>query len=457
MTRLRALRQWARLGLHVSLLLVGVAGLQVVAERTNRRIDLTIGHELTLAPVTKQVLAELDAPLRLTVFHRRTTRAQYAPLLERMAAENPRVEYALLDLDRYPDRARALGVGQYGGAAIEYRGRKAVVPALPEDQLVGGILRVLHGDVRHVLFTTGHGERSPGGGGEGVGRFVAALASENRRAEPASLLGGDVPSGTDLIVVAGPKHDFLPQEVERLAAYLRGGGSALLLLEPGELPNLAELLSSMGIRITDDFIVDRERSVVGTDGLAAVVELFKRGNPISEPGGAVIDTGAVLPSARSVDVSGEVVGVHADAIARTGPSAWAMHDPERARRGDSPDPSASDVAGGASVMVMAELGPNDAERHGRLVVVGDADFASDAYLDLLGNRDLALNAVAWLTEESALAGHRSTSVAEVMRPLSPLVLTESQARWLLLVSAVVEPGLVLVVGAVVVGMRRRRG
>src|SRR5204863_6090999 len=109
-----ALRQWARQFVHVVLLLVGVAALQVVAERTNRRVDLTTERDLTLAPVTKQVLAELKGPLRLTVFHRRTTRAQYAPLLERLATESPRVEYALLDLDRYPDRARALGVGQYG-------------------------------------------------------------------------------------------------------------------------------------------------------------------------------------------------------------------------------------------------------------------------------------------------------------------------------------------------------
>jgi hypothetical protein len=48
-------------------------------------------------------------------------------------------------------------------------------------------------------------------------------------------------------------------------------------------------------------------------------------------------------------------------------------------------------------MVMAEASAPDAPRGGRLVVVGDADFASDAYIDLLGNRTLAMNAVAWLT------------------------------------------------------------
>jgi hypothetical protein len=429
----------------------------VVAERTSRRFDLTTTRDLSLAPTSEQVLRELDAPLRLTVFHRRGRRAQHAPLLERMRAASPHVEFELLDLDRHPERARALGAAQYGSAAIEYNGRRAVVPALPEATLVGGIVRVLRGQERRVLFTTGHGERAPAGGGEGYGRFIAALTSENHRIEPMSLTAGDVPDDAGLVVVAGPRNDLLPGEAARLAAYLRGGGAALLLLEPGTLPNLADLLGGMGIRIADDFIVDRERSVIGTDGLAAIVELFKRGNPISEPGGAVIETGAVLPSARSVGVAGEVPGVTADAIARTAPSAWAMRGVERARRGEAPTPDAQDEPGGASVMVMAEVDAPGAARAGRLVVVGDADFASDAYIDLLGNRALALNAVAWLTEEPLLAGDRPGQAQEVFRPLSPLVLSEAQARALLLGVTVVQPGLVLLLGTVIVAMRRRHG
>jgi len=374
-----------------------------------------------------------------------------------MRAASPHVEYELLDLDRYPERARALGAGQYGTAAIEYRGRRAVVPALPEAELVGGILRVLRGHERRVLFTTGHGERAPAGDGESYGRFIAALASENHRIEPTSLSASDVPDAAALVVVAGPRHDLLSAEAARLAAYLRRGGAVLMLLEPGALPNLSELLASLGIRIADDFIVDRDRSVIGTDGLAAIVELFKRGNPISEPGGAVIETGAVLPSARSVDVTGQVPGVTADAIARTAPTAWAMRGVERARRGEAPTATAHDAPGGAAVVVMAEVGVPGAGRGGRLVVVGDADFASDAYLDLLGNRALALNAVAWLTEEPMLSGERPGRVDEVFRPLSPLVLSEAQARTLLLAVAVVQPGLVLALGTLVVGLRRRHG
>ena len=112
-----------------------------------------------------------------------------------------------------------------------------------------------------------------------------------------------------------------------------------------------------------------------------------------------------------------------------------------------------------SVMVLAEVGGGaepDARR-GRLAVIGDADFATDAYLDVLGNKDVALNAVAWLVGEERTAGVRAGATPETQRPLSPLVLTDAQARRLLGTVVVVLPGLVLLTGALVVGMRRRRG
>jgi ABC-type uncharacterized transport system involved in gliding motility auxiliary subunit len=455
----RALRGWSQLAIHVCLLLLAVGLLQVVAERTNRRFDLTPERSLSLSPVTRKVLRQVDEPLRISVFFRRGTREQYTDLLERLQAENPEVQVELFDLDRYPERARSAGVTQYGRAALEYRDRRAVALALPEEQLAGGILKVLRGKSHRLAFTTGHGERTPAGDPTGYGRLVSALEAENYAPEPLSLLE-PVPAGTALVVVAGPRYDLLPQELDALASYLKGGGALLLLLDPGRLPNLTAFLASMGLRLGDDFIVDRERRVLGTDGLAAVVELFKRGNPVSDPEAAPLEAGVVLPSARTVDVLGPIPGVEAESIARTGDSAWSMADPARARRGEEPSQAHNDRPGGTSVVVMAEVGGagnGDGRRPGRLVAIGDADFASDAYLDLLGNRDLALNAVAWLAGEDVLTGVRGKRVPEVMRPLSPLVLTAPQARAIFLASVVGEPGIVLLLGLGIVWARRRRG
>ena len=454
----RSTRSWAQLWLQAGLLVTALVLLQVVAERTNRRFDLTPTRGLSLSPVTEKVVKEIDEPLSVTAFFRRGQREPIAALLKRLQTANPHVRFGLFDLDRYPDRARSLGVTQYGQAAVEYRGRRAVVGALPEEELAGGILRVLRGKGRRLLFTTGHGERTPGGAPDGFGRLTSDLQAESYEPDGLALLDGPVPTDADLVIVAGPKHDFLPPELDALADYAKEGGGILLLLEPGPLPNLSRFLASMGIRLGDDFVVDKERKLVGTDGLAAIVELFKRGNPITDPAASQIESGVVLPSARTVDVADAVPGVHAESIARTADTAWAMADPARARRGEEPSAAAHDVAGSASVMVMAEVGQAQEGRgRGRVVVVGDADFASDAYLDLLGNRDLAMNAIAWVAREDALAGLRPKKIPEILRPLSPLVLTQPQARGLLVGFTVVEPALVLATGLLVIGLRRRRG
>jgi gliding motility-associatede transport system auxiliary component len=343
----RSSRSWAQLALHVVLLLVGLGLLQVVAERTNRRLDLTPGRSLSLAPLTRQVLAEVTKPLRLTVFFRRGERERHVELLERIRSASPQAHVELLDLDRYPERARALGVTQYGSAAIEYDGRRAVAPALPEEELTGGILRALRGQRRRVVFTAGHGERSPGAEPQSYGRLAGALDAENYAPGSVSLLDAPVPDDTDLLVVAGPVHDFLVPELDAVAAYLKRGGGVLMLLDPAPLPNLAGFLRTMGIALGDDFLVDRERRVLNTDGLAAVVELFKRGNPVTDPRASPIESGVVLPSARSVDVVAERPGVHAESIARTSDSAWAMADPARARRGEEPSAAHGDVHGAA--------------------------------------------------------------------------------------------------------------
>jgi ABC-type uncharacterized transport system involved in gliding motility auxiliary subunit len=301
----------------------------------------------------------------------------------------------------------------------------------------------------------GHGERDPGDAGQSYRRLTTALEAENYAIEPVTLDTG-VPDATDVLVVAGPKRDPSPEVAERIGAYVRAGGSVLLLLDPVSLPNLSALLATFGVTLGDDLVVDRERRILATDGLAAVVEFFKQGNAITGSDSSPIDAGVVLPSARTVSVANVPPSVTAESIARTGATAWAMADADRARRGDEPSAAAHDRAGPLDVMVMVEVAGAGA-RAGRLVVVGDADFASDAYYDMLGNANLVLNAFAWLAREDALAGGREKHVPEIERPLSPLVLTEAQSRGLLLAMVVVQPVLVLALGVVVVGRRRWRG
>ena len=54
--------------------------------------------------------------------------------------------------------------------------------------------------------------------------------------------------------------------------------------------------------------------------------------------------------------------------------------------------------------------PN-AARQTKAVIFGDKDFATNFHINSVGNRDLLLNSVNWLTEDYTLASVRSKPIA----------------------------------------------
>ena len=99
-------------------------------------------------------------------------------------------------------------------------------------------------------------------------------------------------------------------------------------------------------------------------------------------------------------------------------------------------------------------GDQQAESGGRLVVYGDSDFASNARLSLLGNRDLFLNTVQWLVQDEKFITERPRD-ATIQQKISTLVLTTEQTRQLFLITIIAEPGAILLLGMLVSIYRRR--
>ena len=74
-------------------------------------------------------------------------------------------------------------------------------------------------------------------------------------------------------------------------------------------------------------------------------------------------------------------------------------------RGPAPAPTPTAVARG--IALARERDPRRPKTpEGRVVAVGDADFASNALLGFQGNQDFFLNTVAWLAEDADLISIR---------------------------------------------------
>jgi ABC-type uncharacterized transport system involved in gliding motility auxiliary subunit len=94
-------------------------------------------------------------------------------------------------------------------------------------------------------------------------------------------------------------------------------------------------------------------------------------------------------------------------------------------------------------------------RMSRIVVYGDSDFASNARVSLLGNKDLFLNTIQWLVGEEQLITQRPKD-RETMPQLSTVTLTARESRRLFWLAAVIEPLVVLAFGVLVSIYRRRK-
>ena len=97
---------------------------------------------------------------------------------------------------------------------------------MTEEQLTNAILQVTR-RVRRVYFLSGHGEYDVKSGEDnGLKVFAELLAKNNIESRTWVIaLNGPVPQDCDVLIIAGPKEQFTPQEEQAAEEYLESGGT----------------------------------------------------------------------------------------------------------------------------------------------------------------------------------------------------------------------------------------
>lgn len=455
-----ARKRSARYGFNTFLMIAAFASIAVIVQalsaRHSARYDLTRNKRFSLASQTTAVLRDLSREIEITAFFKKGTpdEGRAADLLGQFAAETGRVRYEIVDPDQKPGRAKEMNVTAYGTTFAESSGRREKIQTLTEESLLNAVVKLAKGMVKIVYFARGHGERDPASE-RPLGYSIASQALEREGYEVRSISLFDEPAVPDdcaLIVVAGPKTDYVESEAAKIADYLSRGGSAVFMIEPEtDLPNIEALLLRYRIRLEDDAVVDPFSRVFGGEYSVPVVTEYES-HPITRD----FDIATFFPTARSVSIlDREIEGTDARALARTGKSAWGETDLALIEKGQAVKDDA-DIPGPVALAAVAEktapAGPDGEVRKSRVVVYGDADFADNSSFRLSGNSDFFLNAVNFLTDEQVLIALRPK------RGLGDRVfLTASQGRFLFLVCVVLIPLAVIGYGTSVWARNRRRG
>ena len=228
----------ARLGslavASVAVVLAILVAINYLASRHNKRWDLTAAKQFSLSDQTKKVLQGLTKPVRVLVFDRADGFPRFRERLDEYEYVSKQLKVEYIDVDKRPSMANQYNITAPGTVVFDYDGRTERVTSDGEQELTNGLIKVVQGKQHKVYFVQGHGEHSTDSSDRsGYSTIGAALGSDNFL--PARLVLAQekqVPEDASVLVVAGPKTDFFPGEIDMLKAYLAKGGKVLLHARP---------------------------------------------------------------------------------------------------------------------------------------------------------------------------------------------------------------------------------
>src|SRR5262245_4824912 len=454
-------RRQARYGTLTATSVLVVLGILVavnyIAGRQNKRWDLTTNKQFSLSDQSRTVLQKLDSPLQIMVFAKDDEFPRYQDKLKEYEYLSKKVSVEYVDPDKKRALAQQNNIQQYGTIVFNYKGRSERVTSDNEQDITTGIIKAVSGQQRKVYFTQGHGEKDTGSSErDGYNTIAAALGRENYTVDKLVLAQQSaVPDDAAVLVVAGPRIDFFPQEVDAVKKYLDKGGKLLLELDPPEkadsppLTNLIALAHDWGVQAGNNVVVDVSGMgrLIGTDASVPIAASYPS-HPITQRFNFI----TAFPLAREVaPVSGGVSGHTAQGFIETSPRSWAETDIKGLlttgevsldeNKGDKKGPITigAAVTGAAAAPPTAKPGDdaNAPKPETRVVVLGDSDFATNNILGVQGNRDLFMNIVGWLSQQENLISIRPKEPDDRRITMTSTVQTNVTILSLLLIPGIV--------------------
>jgi ABC-type uncharacterized transport system involved in gliding motility auxiliary subunit len=446
-----------RYGSNAIILLIAFLGILVVINylvfNNSKRWDLTEDKTNTLAPETFDVLDSLPEEV--------TARAFFSPRMSSVSAEDllnqyayaagDNFEYELIDPEQDPLAAQNANITRDGTIVLTMGTTQQQVENVSEQELTSALIRLMNPEDKTVYFLTGHGEYNPQDSGDKSYAFLKSrLEAKNYSVKLLNLLSDKtIPADANLIIVAGPIQPVSDEEVSLLSEYLANGNPMVIMEEPLPVTDFGDkedplanyIQESWGIKLGHDIVVD----LSSNQQFIAVANQY--GNHlITQKMG---NMAAIFPTARSVLTSDNISeGVSQVGIILTSAQSWAETDFSTLQTGSAPDEGV-DVIGPIVIAAVAE----NFNTNARIVVFGDSDFASDAYIQAYGNLDMIVNSIDWAIGEEALIN--LTPKEQTERVL--LTPQASTINLIFLVSIVIIPGILVLSGIGVWVTRRRRG
>ncbi len=396
----------------VVLFLAAMGLLAWLSTRYTYQADWSAGARNTLSQPSRMLLGTLKGPIHITAFasENSTLRKRISDLIGRYQRYKVDVKLEFVDPNSDPERTRAQGISLDGELLVSYHGRSEKLQELTEQGLSNALQRVGRQEKRWIVFLEGHGERNPHGQANfDMGSFVQELERKGLTVQTANLAQNPtIPQNTTVLVLAGPQVDLLPGEIKLIQEYIDKGGNLLWLADPGKQHGLESIGEHLGVHFLPGVVVDANTQLFGIDNPAFALVPEYPNNPITRD----LKTLTLFPQAAAIEFKAPPHW-QASEFLTTLPRTWNETGPlsGEIRRDEDRDEHAGPLTLGISMTREldktaqpkdSKATPDDKDSISqRVVVVGDGDFLSNAYLGNGGNLNLGMNIFNWLSHDDS--------------------------------------------------------
>ena len=447
-----------RLGANTAVMTVAVVAilalLNFLGYRHHKRVDVTAEQLYSLSDQTRKIVTNLQKDVRImkigaaegedpqTLQALRDQVQEYRDL-------SKRITFEAVDPYAKPEVAQQYGIMRKGdlGAVIVASGDRTqrLDERRPgEQELTSAIIKVTRDKPKTICFVEGHGEKALSStDADGYALVERGLKQENYETKSVKLASAErVPQECDVLVEAGPKQALFPPEAAMIGKYLDAGGKALLMIDPDTDPQLGDVLKAWNIELGSGTVLDNS-AASRIYGLAVPLVVEYGSHPITKDLSRAY-TG--FPFCRPVNVSNASKGdVSTTELLKTSDTSWAESE---VKQNEVPKfDEGKDKKGPINIGVAASK--KIADKESRLVVIGDADFATNRFARLEANGNLFLNTLSWLAQEEDLIAIRPKSTTD-----RRVNMIESQQNLFFWIALLLLPGAVVGSGAYIWWKRR---
>ena len=444
----------AKYSSNATILTLAVIGILIIVNffiyNNNVSWDLTEDKVNTLSTESLTILQDLQVPVYAQAFYSSNTNPDTADALLSNFKRNSNgmFDYEFIDPYQNPVVANQAGITRDQTVVLSSGEQSDELSYLSEENLLNSIVKLQNPETTVVYVLTGHGEDNFFESSDfSMINLREALEAKNYAIEPLNLVSTPViPADARAIIIAAPQILLDQSEVELIGNYLDNGGSLVLFSEPPFLTQVdtAEtdplwdyLRTNWGVVMSNNLAIDLSIDPVEL----AVADQYAQ-HAITDK---VQDYITFYPTAHSVG-SELVTGVTATDLVLTSSQSWAETDVNAIMDGQVSFDE-TDTIGPVNLATAFE----NASTGGRVVVVGDSDFASDTYIQAYGNRDLAVSIVDWASSNENLIS--LTTAETTTRVLVPP--TKGAQLAIILGGLVGLPLLIAAIG-IIIGIRRKR-